>query len=55
MKDKIKALITDYEELKENRRIELRLYKTRWVGYHTILATELALVVFLLLAILIKL
>tara|TARA_R100001530_G_scaffold19520_1_gene16442 strand:- start:810 stop:986 length:177 start_codon:yes stop_codon:yes gene_type:complete len=45
----------DYKELKEDRRTEVRMYKVRWVWYHTILATELLFVILLLLGILIKL
>ena len=50
----------DYEEskedtIKEDTRTEVRMYKVRWVWYHTILATELLFVILLLLGILIKL
>ena len=45
----------DYEESKEDTRTEVRMYKVRWVWYHTILATELLFVILLLLGILIKL
>ena len=45
----------DYEESKEDTRTEVRMYKVRWVWYHTILAIELLFVILLLLGILIKL
>jgi type IV secretory pathway component VirB8 len=55
MRTKIKNLIQDYEELQEDRRIELRMYKVRWIWYHTILAFELLSVIILLLGIFLKL
>ena len=51
MKDKIKKLvdIMDYYELAEDeRRLELRIYKVRWIWYHTILAVGLGFVIWLL-------
>ncbi len=51
MKDKIKKLveIMDYYDLAEDeRRLELRIYKVRWIWYHTILAIGLGIVIWLL-------
>ena len=51
MRDKIKKLvdIMDYYELAEDeRRLELRIYKVRWIWYHTILAVGLGFVIWLL-------
>ena len=54
MSSKIKNLIKAYEEAQEDKKIEVRMYKVRWIWYHTILAIELFLVVLLLFIILIK-
>ena len=51
MRDKIKKIknIIDYYELaKDERRLELRIYKVRWIWYHTILAVGLGFVIWLL-------
>ena len=51
MKDKIKKLIEimDYYDLAEDeRRLELRIYKVRWIWYHTVLAVGLGFVIWLL-------
>tara|TARA_R100000315_G_scaffold57974_1_gene32868 strand:+ start:83 stop:271 length:189 start_codon:yes stop_codon:yes gene_type:complete len=51
VKDKIKKLveIMDYYDLAEDeRRLELRIYKVRWIWYHTILAIGLGIVIWLL-------
>jgi hypothetical protein len=51
VRDKIKKLvdIMDYYELAEDeRRLELRIYKVRWIWYHTILAVGLGFVIWLL-------
>ena len=51
MRDKIKKIkdIIDYYELaKDERRLELRIYKVRWIWYHTILAIGLGFVIWLL-------
>ena len=51
MRDKIKKLveIMDYYELAEDeRRLELRIYKIRWIWYHTVLALGLGVVIWLL-------
>ena len=51
MKDKIKKIknIIDYYDLAEDeRRLELRIYKVRWLWYHTILAIGLGFVIWLL-------
>jgi hypothetical protein len=55
MKNKIKEIVVDYELQQEDRRIELRMYKVRWIWYHTILGIELAAVFVVLLAIYLKL
>ena len=51
MRDRIKRIkdIIDYYELaKDERRLELRIYKVRWIWYHTILAVGLGFVIWLL-------
>ena len=58
MKDRIKKwakVVEDYELQQEDRRIELRMYKVRWIWYHTMLGIELAAVFLILLAIYLKL
>ena len=58
MKDRLKKwaqVVEDYELQQEDRRIELRMYKVRWIWYHTILGIELAAVFIVLLAIYLKL
>ena len=55
MRAKLKDLIKEYEELQEDRRIELRMYEVRWIWYHTILAIELFLVILLLFGLFLKL
>jgi len=58
VKDRIKRwakVVEDYELQQEDRRIELRMYKVRWIWYHTILGIELAAVFIVLLAIYLKL
>ncbi len=58
MKDRIRKwakVVEDYELQQEDRRIELRMYKVRWIWYHTMLGIELAVVFLILLAIYLKL
>ena len=58
MKDKLKKwvkVVEDYELQQEDRLIELRMYKVRWIWYHTILGVELAAVFIVLLGIYLKL
>ena len=58
MKDRLKRwaqVVEDYELQQEDRRIELRMYKVRWIWYHTMLGIELAAVFLVLLAIYLKL
>ena len=58
MKDRLKRweqVVEDYELQQEDRRIELRMYKVRWIWYHTMLGIELAAVFLVLLAIYFKL
>ena len=58
MKDRIKKwakVVEDYELQQEDRLIELRMYKVRWIWYHTILGIELAAVFMVLIGIYLKL
>jgi len=58
VKDRIRKwaqVVEDYELQQEDRRIELRMYKVRWIWYHTMLGIELAAVFLVLLAIYFKL
>ena len=58
MKDRLKKwakVVEDYELQQEDRLIELRMYKVRWIWYHTILGVELAAVFIVLLGIYLKL
>jgi len=58
VKDRIRKwakVVEDYELQQEDRRIELRMYKVRWIWYHTMLGIELAAVFLILLAIYLKL
>tara|TARA_B100001250_G_C19240931_1_gene546478 strand:+ start:137 stop:331 length:195 start_codon:yes stop_codon:yes gene_type:complete len=53
MKDKVfesklKEMLEYYEMAEDERRLELRIYKIRWIWYHTILAVGLGFVVYLL-------
>ena len=53
MKDKIfesklKDMLEYYRMAEEERKLELRIYKVRWVWYHTILAIGLGIVICLL-------
>ena len=41
-------MLDHYELMQEDRRIELRMYKVRWIWYHTILAIELGLAIYVL-------
>lgn len=54
VRSKIKTFIKSYEESQEDKKIELRMYKVRWIWYHTILAIELFFVILLLFIIVIK-
>ena len=58
MKDRLKRwaqVVEDYELQQEDRRIELRMYKVRWIWYHTVLGVELAAVFVVLVGIYLKL
>ena len=58
MRDRFKRfrdMMDHYEEQQEDRRIELRMYKVRWIWYHTVLGIELAAVFVVLVGIYIKL
>jgi len=48
-------MMDHYEEQQEDRRIELNMYKVRWIWYHTVLGVELAAVFFVLVGIYLKL
>ena len=53
MKDKIfeselEEVVKYHKLAEEERRLELRIYKVRWVWYHTILAIGLGIVICLL-------
>ena len=45
---KLKEMLEYYEMAEDERRLELRIYKIRWIWYHTILAVGLGFVVYLL-------
>ena len=56
MKDKIfesklKDMLEYHRIVDDERRLELRIYKVRWIWYHTILAIGLGIVIYLLLEI----
>ena len=58
MKDRFKRfrdMMDNYEEQQEDRRIELNMYKVRWIWYHTVLGAELFAVFIVLLGIYLKL
>ena len=58
MRDRIKKwaqVVEDYELQQEDRQIELRMYKVRWIWYHTVLGIELAAVFVVLVGIYVKL
>ena len=58
MKDRIRKwarVVEDYELQQEDRQIELRMYKVRWIWYHTVLGVELAAVFVVLVGIYLKL
>ena len=58
VKDRIKKwakVVEDYELQQEDRQIELRMYKVRWIWYHTVLGVELAAVFVVLVGIYLKL
>jgi len=48
-------VIDRFDDIENERKVEINMYKTRWVFYHTILAIELFFVVFLLFGIYLKL
>ena len=52
---RLREFMKDYELQQEDKRIELRMYKVRWIWYHTMLGIELAAVFLVLLAIYFKL
>ena len=45
---KLKDMLGYYKMAEDERRLELRIYKVRWIWYHTILAVGLGFVVYLL-------
>ena len=52
---RLRELVRGHKLEQEDERIELRMYKVRWIWYHTILAAELFAVFLVLLGIYIKL
>ena len=48
-------VVDRFDDIEDERKIELNMYKTRWVFYHLILGLELFLVIILLLGIFLKL
>jgi hypothetical protein len=52
---RLREFMKDYELQQEDRRVELRLYKVRWIWYHSLLALELFAVFLVLLGIYVKL
>ena len=54
MRDRLKKwvdVVDRFDDIEDERKIELNMYKTRWVFYHLILGIELFLVILLLLLI----
>ena len=45
---RVKDMLEYYKLADDERRLELRIYKVRWVWYHTILAIGLGVVICLL-------
>mgnify|MGYP003134130501 FL=1 len=45
---RIKDMLDYYKLADDERRLELRIYKVRWIWYHTILAVGLGFVIYLL-------
>jgi len=45
---RVKDMLDYYKLADDERRLELRIYKVRWIWYHTILAVGLGSVVYLL-------
>jgi hypothetical protein len=48
-------VVDRFDDMEDERKVEINTYKVRWVWYHTILGVELFLVVLLLLGIYLKL
>ena len=48
---RVKDMLDYYKLADDERRLELRIYKVRWIWYHTILAIGLGFVIYLLLEI----
>ena len=53
--NRFREMMDHYEEQQEDRRIELNMYKVRWIWYHTVLGVELAAVFVVLVGIYLKL
>ena len=45
---RVKDMLEYYKLADDERRLELRIYKVRWIWYHTILAVGLGFVIWLL-------
>ena len=48
-------VVDRFDDVEDERRVELNMYKVRWVFYHTILGIELFFVILLLFGIYLKL
>jgi hypothetical protein len=48
-------IVNRFDDVEDERKVELNMYKVRWVFYHTILGIELFLVILLLFGIYLKL
>ena len=48
-------VVDRFDDVEDERRVELNMYKVRWVFYHTILGIELLFVILLLFGIYLKL
>ena len=48
-------VIDRFDDIEDERKVELSMYKIRWVFYHSILGIELFLVILLLFGIYLKL
>ena len=43
---RVKDMLDYYKLADDERRLELRIYKVRWIWYHTILAIGLGIVIY---------
>jgi hypothetical protein len=49
------SVIDRFDDIEDERKVEINTYKVRWVWYHTLLGIELFMVILLLLGIYLKL